>query len=356
VDLFNVIEELVDDRGLDRGLIEDIVCDGIKAAYLKKYPETDLIVSLNNKTENIEVFVKKKVVSSVEDENIQISLRKAKNIKQNIVVGDALKVPFEKDIGRIEIITAKQIIANKIVSLEQAVIYDEYKEKKGSITSGIVHKKERAGWVIKIRDVLALLPNGNAIPGETLRTGSQVKVLFWDVLKVAQGEYQIILDRGSNKFIEKLLELEVPEVFEGIVEIKKVARCAGYKTKVAVISSSKEIDPVGTCVGLGGTRIKPILKEVGKEKIDLIGWSENLEKLVAESLKPAEIDKVEISDGEKKAVVWLAQDQRSIAIGKMGRNIALASKLVGFEIKLQDISESNSDGLNGGREEFFADN
>ena len=152
----------------------------------------------------------------------------------------------------------------------------------------------------------------------------------------ARGDHQLILDRASSQFVQKMLELEIPEIFEGVVEIKQVVRVPGYKSKVVVLSNSKEIDPVGTCVGVGGVRIRPILKELGQEKVDLIEYTEDLEQLVASALKPAEIDRVVVDEAFGRATVWLAQDQRSFAIGKQGQNIALVSRLTGLHVQLQE--------------------
>lgn len=161
-----------------------------------------------------------------------------------------------------------------------------------------------------------------------------MRALLKEVLEVPRNENQLILDRASEDFLRSLFELEVPEVFEHLVDIKRIVRTAGYKSKVAVVSNDPNIDPVGTCVGVGGVRIKPILKELGNEKIDIIAWTESLETFVRDALKPAEINRVEISDDNTNAKVWLDDDQRSLAIGKMGQNIALASRLTGVNIEL----------------------
>ena len=337
MNLFDVIENLVEERGLDKEQISHVVCEGLSAAYSKKYPEVDFSISFNKKTGAAEVCSKKTVVSSVSDANKEISLRKAKSINPKAKDGMIIDVPFDGSIGRIEILVAKQVIANKIKELEQSVVYNEYKEQQESIISGTIHKKERAGFVVKINDVMAILPSENVIPDENLIIGHPIKVLLKEVLPIARGDYQLILDRTSPDFVKKLLELEIPEVFEGLVEIKKIVRVAGYKTKAIVVSKGKEIDPVGTCIGVGGARIKPILKELGREKIDIIEWTDSLEDLVKRSLKPAEIDRVDIVDN-KVATVWLNQDQRSFAIGKMGQNILLASKLIGLDLQLQDVN------------------
>jgi N utilization substance protein A len=337
VNLSSVIEDLVEERGLDKEKIVDIVCDGIRAAYIKKFPAVAIETIYNRKSGELEVFAKKTVVAAVGDENKEISLRRAKTFDPSCALGVEILVPFEDQIGRIEILTAKQIISSKIRDLEQLAIFDEFKDKKDTIISGTVHKRERVGFAVKIGEVIALLPQEGLIPGEVLRLGHPVRALLREVLPAPRGDYQLILDRASAEFVMHLLGSEIPEVFEGIVEIKKIVRIPGYKTKAIVASTSKEVDPVGTCVGVGGARIKPILRELGQEKIDLIEWSDSLEELVQGSLKPAEVDRVEIVD-DKKAIVWFPQDQRSLAIGRMGQNIKLASRLVGLEIQLQDIT------------------
>ena len=344
VNLSDVIEGLVEERGLDKEKVVAIVCEGIQAAYVKKYPGIEFLTSFNKKTGNLEVFTEKTVMTSVEDDDFDITLRRAKLINPKAQIGDVLNVPFEEPIGRIEILLAKQLIANKIRELENLAIFNEFQDKKDTIINGVVHKRERDGYVVKIGEVMALLPKENSIQGEALRIGHPIKALLQDVLPVARGDYQLILDRASSDFVKKLLELEIPEVYEGLVEIKKIVRIPGYKSKALVASSSRDIDPVGTCVGVGGSRIKPILRELGQEKIDLIEETDSLETLVRNSLKPAEIDKVEIID-EERAIVWLAQDQRSYAIGKMGQNILLASKLARIEIQLQDLAPQGTESL-----------
>lgn len=342
VNLSDVIEGLVEERGLDKEKVIGIVCEGIQTAYVKKFPLVQFSTNFNRKTGQLEIAAEKTVVTTVSDDNLEISLRKARLINPQAQLDQKIKVPFEEAIGRIEILLAKQVIANKIRDLEQTAIFNEFQDKKDSIVNGIVHKRERIGFVIKIGEVMAILPKENLIPNEAIKIGHPIRALLKEVLPVARGDYQLILDRASSDFVQKLLELEIPEVFEALVEIKKIVRIPGYKTKAIVASSSKEIDPVGTCVGVGGARIKPILKELGQEKIDLIEATDDLETLVRFSLKPAEVDKVEIVD-EKTATVWLAQDQRSYAIGKLGQNIALASQLVELDIQLQDASPTTQD-------------
>lgn len=331
--LSQVIEELVEEKGLDRTILSSIICDGLLAAYNKRYPDLVFQISHNRKTDEIEIKAQKKVVASVENDDAEISLRKARAIDPSAELGAELPVPFDGKIGRIEILRAKQVIATKIRDVEAAAIYNEYKEKKGSIVHGTIHKCERNGMSLKLDDSLAFLPNSLSLPSDKCIVGYSIRALLKDVLTEPRNDYQLILDRASAEFVRRLFELEIPEIFEKIVEIKKIVRIPGYKTKVAVISHDKNIDPVGTCVGVGGVRIKPILKELGGEKIDVIPWHDSMEDMIADALKPAVISRIELVD-DVNARVWLDEDQRSLAIGRMGQNIALASQLVGLNINL----------------------
>ncbi len=332
--LTDVIEALVEERDINREVLDQIVCEGMLAAYEKKYPDLSLKVDLNKKTGELVVEVEKQVIQTVDDEEIQISLRKATALNKEAAVGDWLWVPFTGPIGRIEILRAKQVIAQKIRQIETSAIYNEFKSRQGEILQGVIHKQERAGVVVKIQEYTAFLPFSLSIPEEKMIVGHPVRALLKEVLEIPRNENQLILDRASAEFVERLFELEIPEVFERLVDVKKVVRIAGYKTKVAVVSRDTNIDPVGTCVGVGGVRIKPILKELNNEKVDIIQWSDSLEDLVTSALKPAEINRVEISDDSTAARVWLDEDQRSLAIGKMGQNIQLASRLTGVNIEL----------------------
>ncbi len=332
--LSDVIEALVEERGLEKEVLNNIVCEGMLSAYQKKYPELTLRVSFDKKTNELSIEVEKAVVASVEDEDAQISLRKAKSLAPNIVIDEKLWVPFEGPIGRIEILKAKQVIAQKIRHIEASSVYEEFKDKQGLILQGTIHKSERGGTMVKLQDHLAFLPKSLSIPGEKLSVGHPIRALLKEVLDQPRNENQLILDRASSDFVEGLFGLEIPEVYEKLVEIKKIVRIPGYKTKVAVVSNDSNIDPVGTCVGVGGVRIKPILKELGSEKIDIISWTDSLETLVRAALKPAEINRIVLSDDNTLARVWLDDDQRSLAIGKMGQNINLASKMAGVEIEL----------------------
>ena len=341
--LFDVIEELVEERGLDRATLETIVCDGMLAAYQKKFPDLAFKAEVSPETGDLVVFVQKTIVSSVEDEYSQITLKKARNIDKDAALDGTIWVLFDGKIGRIEVLRARQIIAGNIRRVEATAVYNEFKDKQGEIVIGVIHKCERNGISVKLGDTIAFLPHTLSVPGDKCIVGYTTRALLKEVLQEPRNDNQLILDRSSPEFLQQLFELEIPEVFEKLVEIKKIVRTPGYKSKVAVCSHDRNIDPVGTCVGVGGGRIKPILKELGSEKIDIFAWSESLELLIKNALKPAKIDRVELSNDNKTAYVTLDEDQRSLAIGKGGQNIALASRLTGVSIQLVKREGASTD-------------
>lgn len=350
MNLFDVIEELVIERGLDRETLNSIICEGMLAAYQRKYPDLPLKVEYNSEDGSTNVLIEKNVVASVDDPDLEISLKKARNIDKKLKAGNKIWVPFEGKIGRIEILKARQVIANQIRKIEASIVYNEFKEKQGEIVHGVIHKCERGGTIVKLDDTLALLPKSLMPAGDKCIVGYPIRALLKEVLEEPRHDYQLILDRSSEDFLRRLFELEIPEIFEKLVEIKNVVRAPGYKAKIIVASNDPNIDPVGTCVGVGGSRIKPILKELGMEKIDVIPWTESKEMLVKQALKPAQIDRVELVD-DTTANVWLNEDQRALAIGKMGQNISLASRLTGLNIQLMQKDVSGLEGLQESIEE-----
>ncbi|MCX5922779.1 MAG: transcription termination factor NusA [Candidatus Dependentiae bacterium] len=352
--LADVIDELVEERGLDRAVLSSIIGEGMYAAYEKRYPTLTLRVEYDKKSDEIVVQVQKEVVSTVTDEDHQISVKKARFIDKDCEAGQILWISFDGKIGRIEILRAKQIIASKIRKIEATAIFEEFKPKEGTIVHGSIHKCERGGVVVKMGDNLAFLPKSLSIPSDKCIVGFPIRALLKEVLLEPRNENQLILDRASDLFLQRLFELEIPEIFEKLVEIKRVVRIPGYKSKIAVISNDHNIDPVGTCVGVGGSRIKPILKELGDEKIDVVAWNDNLELLVKNALKPAEINRVEIVENNT-AHIWLDEDQRSLAIGKMGQNILLASRLTGMNIQLMQTVPSSTDERFAKNEEMYND-
>lgn len=342
MNLLDVVDQLVDERGLDKATLQSIICEGMLAAYKKRFPDIDLVVDYDTEAGDLIVRANKLVVSNVEDEDTQVSLRKARSIRSSAELGEAVPVPFDGKIGRIEILKAKQVVATKIKLVEAKLVYDQFKDKEGLIVQGVVHKIEGAGVLVKLQEYMAFLPKSLSIPGERYIVGQPVRAVLKEILVEPRNENQLILDQASPEFLRQLLSLEIPEIYDHLVEIKKIVRSPGYKSKVVIYSNDPNIDPVGTCVGVGGSRIKPVLKELGGEKIDIIKWTESQEEFVRDALKPAQIDRVEMV-GDNKAMVWLDEDQRSLAIGKLGQNIKLAAELTGIAIQLADKGGAVSD-------------
>jgi len=338
--LHNVISELVDEKGLKKSDLNEIIKEGILAAYLKKYPEATLRIDFD-KAGTVIVEIEKKVVNDLEDDLKELSIRKARFLKKGVQLDELIWIPFDGTIGRVEILKAKQVIASKIRDVEALNVYNEFIDKKGTIVHGTVHKCESSGTTVMLRDTLAFLPRSCSIPGERHIAGRPIKALLKDVFSDYRTGGQLILDRTSGDFLVKLLELEIPEIYDKLIEIKAVARKAGYKSKIIVASHDVNIDPVGTCVGVGGGRIKPILKELCNEKIDVISWVNSKEELVKNALRPADVNKVEIIDDNAHA--WLSEDQRAFAIGKMGQNISLAAELLGLNIHLISSNSSSKE-------------
>lgn len=336
--LNKIIAELVDEKGLDHLELRNVIQAGLLAAYEKKYPGVIFKVSIDEKKGHLSVTAQKTVVSKVELPNQEISLKKAQHLQKTVQLGDILWIPFEEPIGRVEILKARQVIATMLKDIEARGIYDAFKSKEGTIVQGVVHKQEQNGTLVMLQDTLAFLPRSLSIPGEKYIAGRPIRALLKEVYKEYRSNGQIILDRSSADFLRCLLELEIPEIYDNLIEIKAVARRAGYKSKVIVAQNDPNIDPVGTCIGVGGSRIKPILKELGGEKIDVFSWSNSKDELVGLALRPAEVNKVEIID-DRKARAWVSDDQRALAIGKMGQNIGLASELLGIDIELVSSGE-----------------
>jgi N utilization substance protein A len=327
-----ILDELAEEKGMQRDMLVQAVIEGILAAYIKRYPGMEFSANYDKKADNLTVLVKKKVVTDLYDKDIEITYKKAQLIKQDVELDEELWVPFDGSIGRIEISKARQIIAQKIKSIEAEAVYKEFSSKVGTIMNGTVHKVDPFGAFILLYGVVGYLSRRNMIPDEKLIPGMAIRTLVQDVLVEAKNDSQLVLDRASTGFIKKLLELEIPEIFDGIVIIEKIVRIPGYKSKVLVSSKDSHIDPLGTCIGAGGSRIKPILKELGSERIDIIPMVKNQEEQIAYALKPGIVESVRLSGDV--AYIEVLPENRSIIIGKGGRNISLASDLTEVTIEL----------------------
>jgi len=342
-ELKRVIESLSKEKGLSKEIVVEALVEGIRTAAKKRFGNKARIeVKYDEEKGDLEIYKLKKVVEEVKDKETEISLEEAQKIYSHIKVGDIIGERVElQDLGRIAAQIVKQLFSQKLRLAEKQIIYDEYKYKIGEIVSGYVHRFDKRGIILSLGRAEALLPEEEQVPGEKYIRGHRLKALVIEVYR--QQEPQIIVSRSHPAFVKKLFEKEVPEIQEGIVKIVTIAREPGSRTKIAVTSTNPNIDPVGTCIGVRGSRISTILEELniaktdkkeGKEKIDVVLWDPDPAKFVYNALAPAECSKVIVDDENKTLEVIVPDDQLSLAIGKKGENVRLASKLVGWRIDI----------------------
>ena len=351
----SALEQLEEERKIPKAKILEAIEQAMAAAYKKDYGKKGQIVraKFNLETGKTEFFQVKIVVDEsiaimdtsikdASDERVHfnaehhILLEDAKKIKKGSELNDEIIFPLEakEDYGRIAAQTAKQVIIQKIREAERTSIIDEYGTKEGAIVSGIVQKVERGNVYVDFNRATGILPVEEQIPGEYWTRGQRIRVYLYSVEDGQRG-INLRLSRTHPKFIEKLFAMEAPEIESGVVEIKSVAREAGARSKIAVYSNDEHIDPVGSCVGQKGTRVNTITSELSGEKIDIIPWSENPMQFVSNSLSPAKVISIEIDEKDHKAIVEVANDQLSLAIGKGGQNVRLAAKLTGWRIDIK---------------------
>jgi N utilization substance protein A len=342
-ELKRVIESLSKEKGLSKEIVVEALIEGIRTAAKKRFGNKARIeVKYDEEKGDIEIYKLKKVVEEVKDKETEISLEEAQKIYPNIKIEDIIGERVElQDLGRIAAQIVKQLFSQKLRLAEKQLIYDEYKYKIGEIVSGYVHRFDKRGVILSLGRAEALLPEEEQVPGEKYIRGHRLKALVIEVYR--QQEPQIVVSRSHPAFVKKLFEKEVPEIQEGIVKIVAIAREPGSRTKIAVTSTNPNIDPVGTCIGVRGSRISTILEELniakadkkeGKEKIDVVLWDPDPAKFVYNALAPAECSKVIVDEENKTLEVIVPDDQLSLAIGKKGENVRLASKLVGWRIDI----------------------
>jgi N utilization substance protein A len=330
----NIIDELVEEKGIDKNIILKAIIESIHSVYEKKHENSIITIEYNKKDDSLVAYKILEIVEKVTNSDKEISLKKAQNISTSSELGEKISIPLDDPLTRVEILKIKKIINQKIKEFEAEVIYKEFADKKDTIINGTINKIDETGALVLVYGFNAFLPRKMMIGDERFTSGSPVKAIIREVFQMPRIDGQILLDRSKEDFIQKLLELEIPEIFDGIVRIEKIVRVGGYKTKVLVSSRDSHINPVGTCIGMGGVRIKSILKELGQEKLDIIALVNKQEDLVAQALKPATVQYVEIKGNT--AYITIDPEQRSIAVGKMGKNVYLASQLTGFSIEIID--------------------
>ncbi|MCX6812741.1 MAG: transcription termination factor NusA [Candidatus Berkelbacteria bacterium] len=342
------IEDLCDEKGLDRDTVIGTVEAALAAAYRKDYgrPRQMIRAKLDPKTGEAEMFKITTVVDDEEFENpeAEIILADAKKIKKTAKIGDEFvdALPKEETFGRIAAQTAKQVIIQRIREAERELIFSEYKNRENTVVNGNVSQIEGRNVIISLGKANAILFPSDQINSEKYYVGGRLKILIKEVEQTSRGP-QILASRTAEGLIKGLFELEVPEIANGTVEIKAIAREAGSRTKMAVIATDENIDPIGSCVGQRGSRVQSVLSEIGEEKIDIILWDEDLEKFIVNALSPAKCSKIVLSSKDNKATVYVPEDSLSLAIGKNGQNVRLASKLSGWGIDIERAEDKNSD-------------
>lgn len=336
-ELISAIADLCKEKGISEDVILDALDAALVAAYKRNFSTSQSAqVKISRESGDIKVFAQKEVVEVVEDGNsqTQISLEDAKKISGQYNVGDIVDIEVTpKNFGRIAAMTAKQVVTQRLREAERGIIYSEYTEKANDIVSGKIQRVERGNVFVDIGKIEALLPVKEQVKNEDYEIHQWIKCYVSEVKNGTKGT-QIVLSRTHPGLVRKLFYQEVPEIQEGIVEIKSVSREAGSRTKIAVYSNDPDIDPQGACIGPGGMRVKNIGEELRNEKIDIIKWSENPAEFIAASLSPSQVLAVEINEEEKSASVKVPDYQLSLAIGKSGQNVRLAAKLTGWKIDI----------------------
>lgn len=329
------VKAIAEEKNLPEDAVKEVVEQALAAAYRRDFGdrEQEVRVSMNLNTGDTEVFVSKEVVEHPEDKRFEIGLAAAQTMKKDAKIGDQVEVHEQAgDFGRVAAQTAKQVILQRLREAEREIIMNEYEDKIGTVINGIVSRVEGAIVRVDLGKAQGIMPRSEQIQGERYYPGQRLKVFLKDVERGPRGP-QLVVSRGNTSFIEWLFRAEVPEMDNGAVEIKGIAREAGVRTKLAVHSTVPGVDPVGTFVGGHGTRVNAVMGEIGEqEKIDIVIWSEDSKEYITGALSPTKITKVDIDENAKKATVIVPEDQLSIAIGRGGQNVRLASKLTGYEI------------------------
>jgi N utilization substance protein A len=311
----------------------------VLTASRKKYGhQGDIEVRYNEEAGEVELFQFKQVVEEVSDPDLEISLEEAKALDTEVEPGDSLGVKLSTDLGRIGAQTAKQVILQKVREAERDNVYNEFKGRKADLVSATVQRMERGNVYVTIGRAEAVLQTKEQIPGEVYRQGDRIRAYILDVQKNSKGP-QVFLSRTHPGFLIKLFELEVPEISEGIIKIVNAAREPGERAKISVYSSDRDVDPVGACVGMKGSRVQSVVQELRGERIDIIPWSQDPIKYVCNALAPAKISRVEYEEENRHMDVVVADDQLSLAIGKRGQNVRLGSKLTGLRIDIKSESK-----------------
>jgi transcription termination/antitermination protein NusA len=334
----------------EKGISKEVIIEAIEAALISAYKRNfhqaqNVRVDFNRDTGSIRVFSRKNVVAEVEDDRQEISVAEAQAINPGYEIDDIVEEEVTpKDFGRIAAQTAKQVVTQRVREAERGIIFSEFIDREEDIITGIVQRQDHRYMYVSLGRVEALLPAAEQMPGESHTTNDRIKVYITKVEKTTKGP-QILVSRTHPGLLKRLFELEVPEIYDGTVEIKSIAREAGDRSKIAVHAADPDVDPVGSCVGQKGARVQTIVNELNGEKIDIVRWSEDPVVYVANSLSPAKVLEVQVNEEDKMTTVIVPDYQLSLAIGKRGQNARLAAKLTGWKIDIKSESEAVESGV-----------
>jgi len=338
-ELVQVIDQISKEKGISREMVIEAVESALVSAAKKKYGAQRIAVQIDPKRGDIVMYAYRKVVAEIANPDEEITLEEAvKLFPEAQLEGEVpLQVEFE-GFGRIAAQTARQVIVQKVREAEREVIFKEFNDKIGQLVNGIVLRHEKGAYFIDLGKTEAVLPAREQVPRENYRRGDRLRAFVLEVKDTSKGP-QVVLSRSHPDFVAKLFEMEVPEIYENIVEVKGVVREAGDRTKIAVSSKESQVDPVGACVGMKGARVQAVVRELRGEKIDIIPWSDDPRIFIAKALSPAVVEKVGVTEEDRSALAVVADAQLSLAIGKKGQNVRLAAKLTGWKIDILSESE-----------------
>jgi transcription termination/antitermination protein NusA len=354
--LLDALADIIREKGISKEVVMEAIEAAIISAYKRNFGQAQNVrVDLNMETGTIRVFARKEVVEEVNDPRLEISLEEAHRINPNYQIGDVVELEVTpKDFGRIAAQTAKQVVTQRVREAERSVIYAEFVDREEDIMTGIVQRVDSRFVYVSLGKTEALLPASEQMPNETYKPHDRIKVYITKVEKTTKGP-QIFVSRTHPGLLKRLFELEVPEIYDGTVEIKSIAREAGDRSKISVHSDNPEVDPVGACVGPKGQRVQAVVEELNGEKIDIVRWSADPVEFVANALSPAKVLRVIVNEEQKATTVIVPDYQLSLAIGKRGQNARLAAKLTNWKIDIKSESEARELGIDPYAQSTFLD-
>ena len=345
------LKELGREKGIDEEVIFEAIEAALSSAYRRNFGSEHVHIMLSRETGEYHVYAIKEVVEEIEDDVTEISLAQARTIHPDYSVGDKVEIEVTPaNFGRIAAQTAKQVVVQRIREAERGIIYQEYMSRESDIITGEVQRAEGRNVILDLGKTEAVLTPSEQIPGETYRFGEKLKAYVVEVRRTNKGP-QVVVSRTHPGLLKRLFELEVPEIQDGTVEIKFVAREPGSRSKIAVSSNDPNVDPVGSCVGHHGLRAQAVVDELGEEKVDIVKWNENSAKFIANALSPAKVVSVAVNEDEKISRVVVSDYQLSLAIGKEGQNARLAAKLTGWKIDIKSESQAENEILDDSMQE-----